>query len=146
MEYKESQSYEEALSHLDSKEWKITMKAEMTSLAKNETWTLVEKPTKQKIVGCKWIYKLKKGTDEGGNKKYKACLVAKGYTQREGVDYNDVFSPVVKYKTIRLVLALIAQFDWDLEHMDVTTAFLHGELEEEIYICQPQGFEISKGG
>ncbi|KAL5574150.1 hypothetical protein UlMin_023747 [Ulmus minor] len=108
MEYKEPKSYEEALSHPDSKEWRIAMKAEMNSLAKNETWTLVEKPTKQKIVGCKWIYKLKEGTDEGGKKKYKACLVAKGYTQREGVDYNDVFSLVVKYKTIRLVLALVA--------------------------------------
>ena len=128
MEYQEPQSYEEALSHLDSKEWKIAMKAKMTSLAKNETWTLVEKPTKQKIVGCKWIYKLNEGIGKGGKKKYKACLVAKGYTQREGVDYNHVFSPVVKYKTIILVMALVAQFDWDLEQMDVTTAFLHGEF------------------
>ena len=89
---------------------------------------------------------MKKGTDEGRHKKYKAQLVAKGYTQREGVDYTDVFSPVIKYKTIRLVLALVAQFDWDLEKMDVTTAFLHGELEDEIYMNQPQGFEISKEG
>ncbi|KAL5560861.1 hypothetical protein UlMin_030608 [Ulmus minor] len=108
IENQEPQSYEEALRHLNSKEWKIAMKAEMDSLIKNQTWTLVEKPTKQKIVGCKWIYKLKEGTDEGKQKKYKARLVATGYTQREGVDYTDVFSTIVKYKTSRLVLALVA--------------------------------------
>ncbi|KAL5548863.1 hypothetical protein UlMin_004094 [Ulmus minor] len=101
MEYKESQSYEEALSHPDSKEWRTAMKTKMDSIAINETWTLVEKLEKQKIVGCKWIYKLKEGIYEGGKKKYKARLVAKGFTQKEGIDYNDVFSPVVKYKTIR---------------------------------------------
>ena len=72
---------------------------------------MVEKPTKHKIVGCKWIYKIKEGTYEGGKKKYKARLIAKGFTQRKGVDNNDVFSPVVKYMTIRLVLVLVAQFD-----------------------------------
>ncbi|KAL5567442.1 hypothetical protein UlMin_024017 [Ulmus minor] len=111
IENQKPQSYEEALRHTNSKEWKIAMKEEMNSLIKNQIWTLVEKPTKQKIVGCKWIYKLKEGTYEGRQKKHKAQLVAKGYTQREGVDYTDVFSPVIKYKTIRLVLALVAQFD-----------------------------------
>ena len=123
-----------------SSEWKKAMKSEMNSLAKNNTWELVAKPPNQKIIDSKWLQKIKEGTTLEEKKKYKAQLVAKGFMQREGVDSTEVFFPVVKYKTIRLVLALVAQFNYELEQMDVTIAFLHGELEEDIYMKQPQGF------
>ena len=122
------------------------MKYEMNSLAKNRTWELVSKPPNQKIIDCKWLYKIKEGTSQEKKRRYKARVVAKGFIQREGIDFNEVFSPIVKYKTIRLILAFVAQFDWELEQMDVTTTFLHGELEEEIYMKQPPEFETKKEG
>ena len=84
---------------------------------------------------------MKEGLNPSDPPRFKARLVAKGFTQREGLDYNDIFAPVVKYKTMRLMLAMVAVFDWELEQMDVKTAFLHGDLKETIYMRQPLGFE-----
>ena len=81
----------------------------------------------------------KEGVDEKSNVRFKARLVAKGYAQKEGIDYNEIFSPVVKHSSIRIMLALVAQYDLELVQLDVKTAFLHGDLNEEIYICQPDG-------
>ncbi|KAL3623658.1 hypothetical protein CASFOL_032474 [Castilleja foliolosa] len=92
-------------------------------------------------MGCKWVFKVKEGISGMERPRYKARLVAKGFTQREGVDYNEIFAPVVKQTTIRLILALVTNLDLELDQMDVTTAFLHGELEEEIFMNQPTGFE-----
>ena len=118
----------------------------MHSLMKNDTWELVSKPEKQRVVDCKWIFKIKEGNSPGDKVRYKFRLVAKGFTQREGIDYIEIFSPVVKYKTIRMVLAMVVQFDWEIEQMDVKTAFLHGELVETIYMMQLEGYEEGRQG
>jgi len=138
---KEPNTYDEAIKSENSKEWVKAMKEEMNSLYKNQTWELVPKPKDKSLVGCKWIYKVKEGTSGNEPIRFKARLVAKGFTQKEGVDYNEIFSPVVKYTTIRVMLALVAHFNWELEQLDVKTAFLHGDLEEKIYMSQPRGFE-----
>ena len=137
----EPQSLKEAINSKDADKWKIAMADEMRSLQKNQTWELVPRPKNQKVVACKWIYKRKEGILGVEEARYKARLVAKGFTQREGVDYHEVFSPVVKHTSIRVLLALTAVFDMELEQMDVKTAFLHGELEETIYMAQPEGFK-----
>ena len=140
----EPKTYYEAIKSKQSKEWQKAMEDEMKSLHENKTWLLVSKPSEQKIVDCKWIYKVKEGLTSSEPVRYKAKLVAKGFTQVEGVDYTKIFSPVVKYTTIRVILALVAQFNWELEQMDVKTAFLHGELEKTIYMKQPNGFEVQR--
>ncbi|KAB2613130.1 retrotransposon protein [Pyrus ussuriensis x Pyrus communis] len=102
---------------------------------------LVELPKGRKVIGCKWVYAKKNGIDHASPVRFKARLVAKGYAQKEGVDYNEIFSLVMKHSSIRILLALVAQFDLELVQLDVKTAFLHGNLSEEIYIRQPEGYE-----
>eukprot|EP00253_Pinus_taeda_P009951 PITA_09951 len=115
------------------------MKEEMMALSKNGTWDLVELPKGKKTVGCKWVFKLKRGVNDTEDR-YKARLVAKGFSQKAGIDFHEIFSPVVKIVSIRTVLALVALFDLELQQLDVKTAFLHGDLDEEIYMEQPEGF------
>ena len=91
-----------------------------------------------RIVGCKWVYRKKEGIPEVEDARLKAVLVAKGFSQKEGIDYNEIFSPVVKHSSIHVLLALVAQFDLELQKLDVKTTFLHGDLEETIYIYQPE--------
>ncbi|KAG8501848.1 hypothetical protein CXB51_004653 [Gossypium anomalum] len=98
----------------------------------------------KKTVRCKWVFKKKEGTPGVEEPKYKARLVAKGYSQVPGVDFTDVFSPVVKHSSIRALLGIVAMHDLELEQLDVKTAFLHGELEEDIYMQQPEGFTVSE--
>ena len=119
------------------------MDEEMDSLDKNEAWKLVRLPARIKFIGSKWIFKNKLNAD-GKVDKYKARLVAKGYSQVEGIDFGEIFSPVAKLTSIRFLLSIAAAFDLEVEQMDVKTAFLHGDLEEEIYMKQPEGF-IVKG-
>ena len=106
-----------------------------------DTWDLVSFPKGRKAIGCKWIYKKKFGVD-GKLERYKARLVAKGYSQREGVDFGEIFSPVAKLTSIRFLLSIVVAYDLEIEQMDVKTAFLHGDLEEEIYMQQPDGFVV----
>ncbi|RVW84134.1 Retrovirus-related Pol polyprotein from transposon TNT 1-94 [Vitis vinifera] len=140
----EPRSYKEAMESKDSKKWLSSMDDEMASLRKNQTWELVPLPEGVKPVDCKWIFKIKDGISEDEPPKYKSRLVAKGFSQKEGIDYNEVFSPVVKHKSIRVLLAMVSVFDLELDQLDVKTAFLHGNLEEEIYMKQPEGFVDSE--
>ncbi|KAH9779747.1 hypothetical protein KPL71_007827 [Citrus sinensis] len=124
----------------DKLKWLSAMEEEMTSLKKNNTWVLVQRPAGRRVVGCKWIFKLKEGVFESESVRYKARLVAKGLTQKEGINFNEVFSSVVKYSSIRVLLAITTFFDLELDQMDVKTTFLNGNLEEEILMAQPEGF------
>ena len=119
------------------------MDEEMQSLQKNQTWKLASLPKGKKAIGCKWVYAMKDGVPDKNNIRCKARLVSKGYAQMEEVDYNEVFSPVAKHSSIKILLALVAQLDLELVQMDVKTAFLHEDLDEEIYMNQPDGFKVT---
>jgi hypothetical protein len=120
-------------------EWMNAMTTEYNALLSNQTWSLCPRPLGHNVVRNKWVYKIKQKAD-GSVDRFKARLDAKGFDQQSGVDYYDTFSPVIKTATIRLVLALAVQFDWDIKQLDVSNAFLHGILDEEVYMEQPQGF------
>ncbi|KAM1755844.1 hypothetical protein ACFX12_008126 [Malus domestica] len=119
--------------------WLQVMQDEISALHKQGTWSLVVLPSTKNLVGCKWIFKIKKHSD-GTIARHKARLVAKGFSQEPGLDYGETFSPMVKPTTVRLVLALAAQFNWPLRQLDVKNAFLHGILDEEVYMTQLPGF------
>ncbi|KAL1204478.1 Retrovirus-related Pol polyprotein from transposon TNT 1-94 [Cardamine amara subsp. amara] len=138
----EPSTYREAISRSEAERWFAAMGDEMESHQKNNTWDLVTQPHGRKIVTCKWIFKKKEGISMAEGVKYKARVVARGFSQREGVDYNEIFSPVVRHTSIRALLAVVAHQDMELEQLDVKTAFLHGELKEEIYMTQPDGFQV----
>lgn len=123
----------------DKHDWKKAMEAEISSLLDNNTWTLTELPKGKKTVKAKWIFKTKRDGD-GKIVRHKARLVAKGYTQRYGIDYEETYAPVVRYTTIRLLMAIAMQQGLKIHQMDAVTAFLQGDLDEEIYLEQPDGF------
>ncbi|WZZ70528.1 hypothetical protein YC2023_081898 [Brassica napus] len=136
----EPKTVAEVMKSTDLDKWNASMKEEKSSLDKNHTWDLVDRPLKQRIIECKWIYKIKEGIPGVEDPRYKSRLVAKGYTQVEGMDYNEIFAPVVKHVSIRIMLSYVVNFDTELEQMDVKTVFLHKELDETIYMEQPEGF------
>jgi hypothetical protein len=119
--------------------WRQAMKEEMASIEQNGTWRLTELPQGHRPIGLKWVFKVKRD-EAGAIVKHKARLVAKGYVQREGVDFDEVFAPVARMESIRMLLAVAAQEGWLVHHMDVKSAFLNGELKEEVYVRQPPGF------
>jgi hypothetical protein len=122
-----------------SPQWRKAMLDEFNALLKQGTWTLIPPVPYANIVGCKWVFKIKRHSD-GSIERYKARLVAKGFHQQPGVDYTETFSPVVKPTTIRTVLSLAVSFGWPIHQLDVKNAFLHGSLMEEVYMAQPPGF------
>jgi hypothetical protein len=137
-------SFSQAMSCKESELWYDAMKEEMNSIKSNEVWDLVELPNGAKAIGCKWVFKTKK--DSLGNiERYKARLVAKGFTQKEGIDYTETFSHVSKKDSLHVIMALVAHFDLELQQMDVKRAFLNGDLEEEVYMKQLEGFPSSDG-
>lgn len=119
--------------------WVDAMSEEIAAMHSNQTWTIVPKPIDRNVVGSKWVYKMKYRAD-GSIERYKARLVAKGYTQAYGIDYQEIFSLVVKMVTVHTVLAIALGQGWPLYHLDVKNTFLHGELQEEVYMEQPPGF------
>ena len=129
----------EALSSKDAVFWKEAISDEIESLISNKTWKLVDLPPGCKTIGCKWVLR-KKLKPDGTIDKYKARLVAKGFTQKEDLDFFDTFSPVTRVTSIRVLIAIAAIYDLHIHQMDVKTAFLNGDLEEEIYMDQPEGF------
>jgi hypothetical protein len=130
-------TYEEAAK---KDKWRKAMEEEMTALRQNQTWELMPKLEGVKLILCKWVYKVKTRTD-GSIERYKTRLVARGFSQQYRLDYDETFSPVAKITTIRVLLTLAATKDWKLWQMNVKNAFLHGELDREIYMDQSQGFE-----
>jgi hypothetical protein len=135
----EPATYTKAIALVDKEKWLRAMQEEMQSLEKNGTWDVVCLPKQKKAVRCKWILKRKEGLSPNDPPRFKARLVANGFSQILGVDYTDVFSPVVKHTSIRAFFGIVAMHDLELEQLDVKTAFLHGELEEEIVVGMPNG-------
>ena len=138
----ESESLKEVLSHPEKSQWMKAMHKEIRSLQKNGTYKLVELPKGKRPLKCKWVFKLKK---DGNGKlvRYKSRLVVKGFEQKKGIDFDENFSPVVKMTSIRTILSMTTSLDLEVQQLDVKTASLHGDLEEEIYMEQPEGFEVS---
>ncbi|RDX62452.1 hypothetical protein CR513_59211, partial [Mucuna pruriens] len=115
------------------------MKEEMKALEKNTTWEIFYRPNDKRVICCRWIYTVKCKSD-GTLEQYKERLVAKGYTQTYGIDYEETFALVAKMNTVRVIISLVAHFGWNLQQFDVKNVFLHGDLEEEVYMKIPLGF------
>ena len=130
---------QEALQH---PEWRKAVNEEIQALQKNDTWKITKLPQGKRPVGCKWVFNVKYKAD-GRIDRYKARLVAKGFTQTYGIDFQETFAPVAKLNTIRVLLSLAANLDWNLHQLDVKNAFLNGDLEEEVYMEIPPGLKLS---
>jgi hypothetical protein len=130
--YGEPKCYEEALQVDTKNKWEEGMKEEMDSMKNNQTWDLVQFPTEKRGLHNKWVYNLKE--EYGGKNRYKARLVVKGFAQNKGIDFDEIFYPVVKMTSIRTILSLVVVEYLHLEQLDVRKKILHGELEEEIYM------------
>ncbi|GKC33755.1 retrotransposon protein, putative, ty1-copia subclass [Tanacetum coccineum] len=139
----EPANYKVALLDPESDKWLNAMNVEMQSMKDNEVWVLVELPPNGKTVGSKWLFKKKTDMD-GAVHTYKARLVVKDYTQTPGIDYEETFSPVADIRSIRILIAIVAYYDYEIWQMDVKTAFLNGYLNEEVYLEQPEGFVNKK--
>ncbi|CEG39832.1 reverse partial [Plasmopara halstedii] len=123
----------------DASKWVMACDMEMGSLRKNDTRELVPPPRGRKAIGNKWVFRIKKNQD-GVIERYKARMVAKGFAQKYGIDYEEIFAPVAKFTSIRFLLSLSAKYNLTIHQMDVKTAFLNGELEENIFMAQPEGY------
>lgn len=131
-------SFDEAVKE---EKWRTTMDVKMRSIGKNETWDIIELPKGAKRIGVKWVYKTKLNELIEVDK-HKACLVAKGYAQEYGVDYEEVYAHVARMDTVRMILALATQRRWCMFQLDVKSTFLHGKLTENVYMEKPRGYEI----
>jgi len=139
----EPYGYKEALESPQADKWKVAMDDEMNSLIENKTWNLVKYPSKGKILDCRWTFKLKKNPDHS-IARYKARLVIKGFRQQHGIDYDETFASVCRYESIRLLIAIAAVKNLAMIQCDIKTAFLYGDLNETIYMRQPEGYEKGK--
>jgi hypothetical protein len=134
----EPRSFTEAERHVT---WRAVMQSEMDAVEKNCTWELADLPRGHNAITLKWVFKLKRD-EAGAIVKHKARLVARGFVQRKGIDFDDTFAPVARMESVRLLFALTAQEGWRVHHMDVKSAFLNGDLKEEVYVHQPPAFAI----
>ena len=132
-------SFREAMAGPNAINWKSATDAEMSSLTQNKTWDLVDLPAGKSVIGCKWVFKTKVNPD-GTFSKYKSRLVAQGYSQKQGIDYTEVFAPVVKHESLRTLLAMANQYDLDVHQMDVNSAYLNGDIDADIFMKQPEGY------
>ena len=132
-------THRSAMESSNSAKWEEACDSEINSLLKNKTWDLVQLPKGRKAIGCRWVFRVKENKD-GEIERFKARLVAKGFSQKFGIDYEETFAPVAKFTSIRIVLSLAAKYDLIVHQMDVKTAFLNGELDEDIYMIQPEGY------
>lgn len=133
----EPESYQEVIEYAKKGGWKKVMEEEMNSLLENHTYDLVKLPKGRIILKNQWVFKLK---NDGKNLRYNSRVVVKGFGQKNGIDFDEIFSPVVKMFSIQVVLGMAISMNLEVEQLDVNTAFLYGDLEEEIYIEQPEGF------
>lgn len=141
--FDEPKSFKEAITGENSENWKTAIQEELDAHTKNETWTIVPLPPSCKPIGCKWVFKRKK-CPTNNNIRFKARLCAKGFSQRAGIDFGEIFSPVVRYDSIRVLLAIAAHEDLEIGQFDVKTAFLYGKLEEDIYMQIPDGLDADR--
>ncbi|KAL7304754.1 hypothetical protein TKK_0002986 [Trichogramma kaykai] len=139
----EPSTYDEATSGPDAEKWQDAIRQELQSLEKNGTWTLVPRPKDRKVIDSRWVFRFQE-EKAGKPRKYKARLRARGFRQQEGIDFQETFAPVMRYDATRMMLAIAAQFDLEIIQFDVATAFLHGELEEEVYMEPPLGINASE--
>jgi hypothetical protein len=135
----EPQTFAQAVDH---QFWREAMVEEYDSIVRNDVWDVVPRPVGKSVVTSRWLYKTKIAAD-GSVEKHKARFVARGFSQIEGVDYDETFAPVGRYTSIRTIITITTEMGWCIHQMDVKTAFLNGFIEEEVYIEQPQGFEVS---
>jgi hypothetical protein len=138
-EDEKASSFQEIMKSKHKNEWKEAMDKEIKSIKDHQTWELVPRPRNQKVIGSRWIFKIKRHAD-GSIERYKARFCAKGYTQKFGVDYSETFAPVVKHTSIRTLFALAAKMDLEMYQFDVNTAFLYGIIDADIYMEQPDGY------
>lgn len=132
-------AYKEAINFNNGSMWIAVMEEKLKSLHKNKTWDLVELPKDKSAIGCKWVFQRKEALSEKDEENFKAQLLAKGHAQREGEGYNKTFSPVVKHTSIQVLLAIVVLKNHESEELNVKTTFLHGDLEEQIYMHQLEG-------
>lgn len=141
--HSEPLTFAEAMNTGAKDKWKIATDDEIKSMQENNVWDYVYLPVGANVVKCKWIFKLKYNKN-GEVERYKARLCAKGFSQIEGIDYNETFAPVMKYKSLRIILALATEFDYEIKQMDVKTAFLNAKLDELVYMEQPEGYQVNQ--
>jgi hypothetical protein len=122
--------------------WKAAMGEEIRAIEENDTWVLTDLHPGRRAIDLKWVFKVKRD-EKGYVVKHKTRLVVKGYSQQQGVDYEEVFAPVARLEAVRLLLALAAHWSWEVHHMDVKSAFLNGNLMKEVYVLQPPGFVVA---
>jgi hypothetical protein len=135
----EPNTFNQAIKSPDAEQWKRAMQDELDSLIKQNVWSLVKLPLGVKAIKSRWVFKIKLGSDNQPIR-YKARIVAKGFQQQYGIDYNETFAPVVKIKSLKILLSLAAMFDLELKQLDFDTAFLNASLAEDVYMVQPDGF------
>ena len=137
-------SYRKAIEGADVEQWKAAMNEELDSLESMDTWVTVPRPEDRAVIGCKWVFRIKRNAD-GSIARYKARLVARRFTQVYGLDYDETYAPVTRLETIRLLFTIAVEKDWEVRQIDVKTAYLYGELDEEIFMEPPEGYEVPEG-